>query len=53
MEYFFAQIFWDFAQIFDKSNLFGVRLHPQLLHHCVLNSFVNKRLWLVLSNPLE
>ena len=29
-------MFWDFAQISDKSKLLGVRchrLHPQLLHH--------------------
>jgi len=33
----FAQIFWDFSRIFDKSKLLGVRLHPlhpRLLYHC-------------------
>jgi len=30
-----AQIFWDFAQIFAKSKLFGVRWQTQLLHHWV------------------
>jgi len=33
---FFTRIFNDLAQIFDKSKLFGVRLHslhPRLLHH--------------------
>ena len=33
---FCAQFFWDFARIFNKSNIFGMqlhRLHPPLLHH--------------------
>jgi len=34
----FAQIFRDFAQIFNKSKVLGVRLHPRLLHHCYLTS---------------
>jgi len=31
----FNRIFRDFAQIFSKSKLLGVRLHPYLQHHCV------------------
>jgi len=30
----FAQILKEFSQIFDKSKLSGMRLHPRLLHHC-------------------
>jgi len=38
----FAQIFNDFARIFDKSKLLVVRLHPRLLYHlmhCNMNVF--------------
>jgi len=31
----FAQNVWDFAQIFDESNLLGMRLYPQHLQHSV------------------
>jgi len=30
----FTRIFRDFTQIFNKSKLLGVRLHPHLQHHC-------------------
>ena len=33
-----ARIFRDFARVFDKSKLLGVRVHPahnQLIHHCL------------------
>jgi len=36
---FFDQFFLDFAQIFDKSKLLSVRLHPPLLHHWIRVSF--------------
>jgi len=48
----FARIFRDFAQIFNKSQLFGVRLHPLqlcLLHHCLCLSEADR----VLSNSYE
>jgi len=35
---YFAQILRDFARLFTKSKLLGVRLHsllPRLLHHCI------------------
>jgi len=32
----FARLFRDFAQIFDKSKILGLRLHPSLLHHCFI-----------------
>jgi len=34
--------FRDFARIFDKSKLLGMRLHPHLLHHCMLKRVIGK-----------
>jgi len=31
----FVKIFIDFAQLFAKSKLSGMRLHPRLLHHWI------------------
>jgi len=50
-----AWIFRDFAQIFNKSNLLGVRLHPlhpQLLHHWLLLLQVFPTWIYLLSNDL-
>jgi len=30
----FCPNFQEFVRIFDESKLFGVRLHPELLHRC-------------------
>ena len=49
----------DFAQIFHKSTLLGVRLHPlqpRLLHHCVPNGNLTHRqtrlVWIRCSSDL-
>jgi len=33
---YFSRILWYFVRIFIKSKLLGVRLHPLLLHQCML-----------------
>jgi len=37
----FTRIFWDFARIFNKSKPLLVRLHPRLLHHCIIMKIKN------------